>query len=514
VAWCTSRGLDTPECLDAITPAHVIAAFDPVLAAAPLDARYRLEDTSLFDQQLLADRHAELVALRVHNTSRAEVANNWHYLYALSQTEKQLGPGGSPLRVLVVTRDRSELPLAFARRGYESHLCLLDAPTDAPVDVTAENSFLEALRDRVEVSFGGATNMPYASDSFDVVVATALPSHAAAGKRALGELLRVAQPNGLVVLPVTITGGNASELEGPSNFSERALEQLVAGIGLSYLSRGHDLLRSARALRGEIEPIETEASAARPPRSTVGGLSIRKLPAQPRPTQRPERRTHHFVDGVELTMCDYADSFALHAIIDELRGDCYRIKDIPFAPGDVVFDVGAHVGTFSLLLAKKYPFLQIVAFEPFPDNYRHFLENIRLNGVSNIVVYNKAVSGDGRRLSMKLPKDNTGGASIEPVRPGESDVVQAEVESVTLEEMLRRHVPDPGRCKLLKMDCEGAEFEVLPSTPSLNRVDYLSAEFHMSDRLKTQGHSIDELVQLCRRTIPAEHVTVVEVEIG
>lgn len=54
--------------------------------------------------------------------------------------------------------------------------------------------------------------------------------------------------------------------------------------------------------------------------------------------------------------------------------------------------------------------------------------------------------------------------------------------------MFDRFVPD--RCRLLKMDCEGAEHEILPACNSLGRVDWFSAEFHINRRLEEAGHKL------------------------
>lgn len=49
------------------------------------------------------------------------------------------------------------------------------------------------------------------------------------------------------------------------------------------------------------------------------------------------------------------------------------------------------------------------------------------------------------------------------------------------------------RCRLLKINCEGAEYEILHNTHVLDRVDYLSSEFHINQRLEQDGYSIESL---------------------
>ena len=48
---------------------------------------------------------------------------------------------------------------------------------------------------------------------------------------------------------------------------------------------------------------------------------------------------------------------------------------------------------------------------------------------------------------------------------------------MTLQAIFDRFLAPGQRCRLLKIDCEGMEYEILPS-PVLDRVDFLAAEFH------------------------------------
>ena len=54
-------------------------------------------------------------------------------------------------------------------------------------------------------------------------------------------------------------------------------------------------------------------------------------------------------------------------------------------PGDVLWDVGANVGAYSILAAKLCPRAKVFAFEPFIPTFAHLWDNIALNGVSEQV---------------------------------------------------------------------------------------------------------------------------------
>ena len=210
------------------------------------------------------------------------------------------------------------------------------------------------------------------------------------------------------------------------------------------------------------------------------------------------------VRGVSLRVYDLAVSHASEVVRCELQADCYGVERIRFEPGDVVVDIGGHVGIFSIYLARRYPYIRVVAFEPTPLNYQHFVKNIEANRVTNVEVFNLAVTRDGRRLAMIAHRSNTGGATaqLRDMHLAEHD--HYSVPSVTLDAIFAEH--RIARCKLLKIDCEGSEHEILLSARCLDRVEYLSGEFHINDYLAGQGYSIERLVAHLQAIMPAERL--------
>ena len=104
-------------------------------------------------------------------------------------------------------------------------------------------------------------------------------------------------------------------------------------------------------------------------------------------------------------------SLSANRIAEELLNDVYGLESITFQPEDIVIDVGAHVGLVSLYLAKRWPFLRIFAFQPHPLSHANFVENLRLNKVSNVCLFQQAVTEDGRSIMLRLIDSNTGGAT-------------------------------------------------------------------------------------------------------
>jgi FkbM family methyltransferase len=201
------------------------------------------------------------------------------------------------------------------------------------------------------------------------------------------------------------------------------------------------------------------------------------------------------IGDVSLMAYDEVESHAAQWIAWELLRDDYHVGEIDFDEDDIVVDIGAHVGLFSMYLSKRWPFLKILAFEPFPDNYRNCVENLRINSVDNVVLSPNAIVHDKRPLSMATDPDNSGGASA-LVHRFETNGVEHDLPSMTLDEVFQIHSID--RCKLLKIDCEGMEYEILEGTRVLDKVEYLSGEFHSSGFLHSQGRSPQRLYAYCQ----------------
>lgn len=131
-------------------------------------------------------------------------------------------------------------------------------------------------------------------------------------------------------------------------------------------------------------------------------------------------------------------------------------------------------------MAKKYPFLKIYSFEPVKCNYDNFLENIKLNKIPDgiINVENKAITKDGRDVKMFFDRLNSGSSSIIRKINSNSDEVLDKVYSITLDEIIKKY--NINTIKLLKIDSEGSEYEILENTKeeNLKKILHFRGEFH------------------------------------
>lgn len=210
----------------------------------------------------------------------------------------------------------------------------------------------------------------------------------------------------------------------------------------------------------------------------------------------------YIIDDIEFNFTDNDNSMAVMSIIDDLKIKGYGFEKISFESGDIVIDIGAHVGIISIYLAKKYPFLKIHSFEPSPENFTNFMENIKSNNIENIIPYNLAITSDGRSVRSIFSDSNTGGNTFQTFAKELPGHFGFESESINLDEFFQEMNID--KCKFMKIDCEGSEHEILHSFSQLSKVEYLSAEIHINDYLRDEGYSIDLLIERCLLFIDPE----------
>lgn len=133
-------------------------------------------------------------------------------------------------------------------------------------------------------------------------------------------------------------------------------------------------------------------------------------------------------------------------------------------PGEVVVDVGSHVGRYSLIAAKCAS--RVVSIEPDPSNFAMLESNIRLNNFSNITSIQLALSDSpGRRQFFLASGGDSGTSSLEQDWFWRLDAGvkrrAVEVQCETLDRLVSSLGLD--RIDWLKVDVEGHEVSVLQS---------------------------------------------------
>jgi FkbM family methyltransferase len=126
--------------------------------------------------------------------------------------------------------------------------------------------------------------------------------------------------------------------------------------------------------------------------------------------------------------------------------------------GAVVYDVGAHVGYYSVLASDLVgPRGCVAAFEPLPFNVRHLRRHLRVNACENVVVVDACV-GEWSGTARFQPAAGTGSGHMSETGP-------LSVRMVSVDALVRSgELPAPD---CVKIDAEGAEHLVLKGAQSV-----------------------------------------------
>ena len=170
----------------------------------------------------------------------------------------------------------------------------------------------------------------------------------------------------------------------------------------------------------------------------------------------------------------------LHEFKEIFMEDSYTRGVELIVPGNsTVIDIGANAGFFSLFAAYRFPGSRIFSYEPVASNFIQLERNKVLNEDVEIMCFQKAVYGHSGEVSLSFdPNDSfTASASVFN-NPGVQNKT-VRVPCVTLQEIFDEHHLEC--CDLLKIDCEGAEYEILYNCPVnyLHRVAQMAIEVHV-----------------------------------
>jgi FkbM family methyltransferase len=146
--------------------------------------------------------------------------------------------------------------------------------------------------------------------------------------------------------------------------------------------------------------------------------------------------------------------------------------------GWTVIDIGGGIGDFSIYVAAQHPTNIVYTFEPTPQSFSLLQENLRLNNVKNVTVYPEAVWAQNEDLIINTSIGEPAQYTSQPVEIGSVSKENLIVRGISLQDAF--DLTGLANCNLLKMDCEGAEYNILFNTPDkiLNRIERIVLEYH------------------------------------
>ncbi len=137
-------------------------------------------------------------------------------------------------------------------------------------------------------------------------------------------------------------------------------------------------------------------------------------------------------------------------------------------PNDATFvDVGANIGTTTVVALRRHGFAAGVALEPSPENFQLLRLNLAANGLDGLVLALPVAAHDEPGVvALDVSGANHGGHYVQT---GPLADRAASVESVTLDGLVESDVLDPDRVGLLWVDTPGSECRVLLGAARLLR---------------------------------------------
>ncbi|MEM2511338.1 MAG: FkbM family methyltransferase [Candidatus Methanomethylicia archaeon] len=183
---------------------------------------------------------------------------------------------------------------------------------------------------------------------------------------------------------------------------------------------------------------------------------------------------------------------AREIFIERVYDRYYRLQD-----DDVVVDIGAHVGLFTLKVAKSVKL--VLAVEPHPFNYRLLTMNIALSKLENVIPVKLALSSYSGKAKLYLRSTATHTLKekdqIFGLESGETLEVEVETLDRLIDELRLNKVT------FVKIDVEGAELDVLKGSQRVltenDRLFLAIAAYHypgealeVAEYLQTKGFKV------------------------
>ena len=207
--------------------------------------------------------------------------------------------------------------------------------------------------------------------------------------------------------------------------------------------------------------------------------------------------SNHFKDDTETTELVLRGGirYEIHprstdmGLIQEIHAEnTYQIQKGDISDNSVVIDIGAHIGVFSVLAAAQAENVTVYSFEPEPDNFQLLVRNTARNHLeSQVHPISLAVSNTSTPKKLVRSTASDTAHSLMPGKSPDDEIKDfVEVNCTTLLDIFRTYEID--KCDILKLDCEGEEYNILLNTPDeiLAKVVKIVSEYH--DGLSEYSH--------------------------
>jgi FkbM family methyltransferase len=171
------------------------------------------------------------------------------------------------------------------------------------------------------------------------------------------------------------------------------------------------------------------------------------------------------IAGRRVSVVGPAENGINTCFVDVFLDDCYGLEQVGSFKQGRILDIGGNVGMFALAARNAFPKSTIHVYEPNP-RMLPFLSSHA--AAANFSYFAEAVGRDDGQISLVDHQDCV------QVRTKQDD--RGGIPQVAFRRAIERI---GGHCDLVKLDCEGAEWDILADTASWQHVDHLAMEYHL-----------------------------------
>jgi len=149
-----------------------------------------------------------------------------------------------------------------------------------------------------------------------------------------------------------------------------------------------------------------------------------------------------------------------------------------------ILDIGGNCGLTSILLRSQFTRSDIHCYEPNPEILKYLKNNAH---ICNFNFYNQAVGNSNKMVKLKVRKNDSILSSISRGETGK-------INQISFEKAFERFKTDI--LDIVKMDCEGSEWEILENIEIWKKVRFLTMEYHLGERDINHDRILDALEKI------------------
>jgi len=201
------------------------------------------------------------------------------------------------------------------------------------------------------------------------------------------------------------------------------------------------------------------------------------------------------VQGHKMFLHPGNDDYSLYGVYGELDTEIVKSQ---INKGDIVVDVGASIGYYSLIFAKAVGKEgHVFAFEPRPERFELLKKNVEINGYHNVTIEQMAILDQNGETDFYYSKNQKTGFKLE-VSEKDKEMIseKATAKTVRLEDYFKeREIQN--KIKFIKSDVDGPEFAVLKSAGCILENKDLKVFFEWDyEYMKIAGDNPEEVLEL------------------